>query len=182
MRLVLADVSHLPFRSASFDVVIEASVFHLVDDWQATLQETLRVLRSGGWLLRCVEEEEPPPAPIQRLNLVWRECLNALGWKVTKKRWGGSPQEIAAWLQEQGLYTEPWSAASWEKTTTLRKMIWLLEKRYLGATWMMPADLFDAAIERLKQWTTTEYGSELDTEHTSLCHFVIYKTSMEKKG
>src|ERR1700730_2705394 len=53
MRLAFSDMTALPFRDASFDVVVAVHVFHLVGDWRQAVREVLRVLRPGGVLLHC---------------------------------------------------------------------------------------------------------------------------------
>src|SRR5712691_8916427 len=47
MRLVMADMTRLPFYDALFDTVIAVHVFHLVDGWRQAVSEVLRVLRPG---------------------------------------------------------------------------------------------------------------------------------------
>ena len=59
MRVVLADMTTVPFADASFDVVIAMHVFHLVDGWQQAVHEVLRVLRPGGIFLHFWDEREP---------------------------------------------------------------------------------------------------------------------------
>lgn len=69
-RLVQADAQHLPFRAASFDVVMSAfGGLPFVADSAGTLREAARVLRSGGRLvfsvthpLRWVFPDDPGPA------------------------------------------------------------------------------------------------------------------------
>ena len=51
MRPVQASIDRLPFRSASFDVVVEVTVVTCVRDDRAAVQELARVLRPGGALL-----------------------------------------------------------------------------------------------------------------------------------
>ncbi|HXX78752.1 MAG TPA: class I SAM-dependent methyltransferase [Ktedonobacteraceae bacterium] len=50
MRLVLSDMTALPFRDSSFDVVLAVHVFQLVDGWQQALHEVLRVIQPTGKL------------------------------------------------------------------------------------------------------------------------------------
>ena len=69
-RLVQADAQHLPFRSASFDLVVSAfGGIPFVADSAGTLREVARVLRPGGRLvfsvthpLRWVFPDDPGPA------------------------------------------------------------------------------------------------------------------------
>ncbi|MBV9793913.1 MAG: class I SAM-dependent methyltransferase [Actinobacteria bacterium] len=43
-----ADVSHLPFADASFDVVTSFLMLHHVGDWRGGVEQAYRVLRPGG--------------------------------------------------------------------------------------------------------------------------------------
>jgi SAM-dependent methyltransferase len=43
-----AEITHLPFQSEQFDVVIFNASFHYSEDYEASLREVLRCLRSGG--------------------------------------------------------------------------------------------------------------------------------------
>lgn len=47
-RLVLGDVTALPFAGASFDAVFDFGAIHFVAAWERALDEVRRVLRPGG--------------------------------------------------------------------------------------------------------------------------------------
>jgi len=51
MRFVQGDAAAMPFQDASFDVVTMFDLLEHVEDDDAVAQETLRVLRPGGWVL-----------------------------------------------------------------------------------------------------------------------------------
>jgi ubiquinone/menaquinone biosynthesis C-methylase UbiE len=51
IALCVADVTRLPFGAGAFDAVVASHVLHLVSDWRATVDESLRVLGSGGVFL-----------------------------------------------------------------------------------------------------------------------------------
>jgi ubiquinone/menaquinone biosynthesis C-methylase UbiE len=45
---LVEDLSHLPYKEASFDAVFGFGVLHHIEDWQGALSEIVRVLRQGG--------------------------------------------------------------------------------------------------------------------------------------
>src|SRR5262245_36888607 len=47
-RIVQSDASHLPFRTAHFDVVLTVHVLHLIPPWREALREFKRVLKPEG--------------------------------------------------------------------------------------------------------------------------------------
>src|SRR5260370_4617658 len=82
MRLVLSDMTALPFHDASFDIVLAVHVFHLVDGWQQAGCEVLRVLRPGGAFLHCWDEF----ARVEKWPVVetWGKIVHALGGEVRR--------------------------------------------------------------------------------------------------
>lgn len=175
LRLVMADMTQLPFRNASFDAVVAVHVFHLVDGWQQGVREVLRVLRPGGRFLhgwdehgvselRCVEEE-------------WLRILQELGWQVSRP---GAPSHssVEDLLHEQGLQPEKFYATSWEIAATPRQVIEYVTQRMGSSTWGVPDDIFRASTERLWQWANSYYGAKLDVEYRQGRRFVISKTQV----
>jgi SAM-dependent methyltransferase len=65
---------HLPFESASFDLVYAISVFtHLSDHWDTWLMELRRILRPGGHFFASINDEN-----------VWKMCGESPDHTVTK--------------------------------------------------------------------------------------------------
>ena len=100
MRLVLSDMTALPFRNASFDVVLAVHVFQLVDGWQQALLEVMRVIRPGGVFLHCWDEFVNVDAwPVGE---TWGKIVRELGGDI--KRPGVEERSnVTAWLKEHGL-------------------------------------------------------------------------------
>ena len=46
-----AEATHLPFRDGQFEAIIFNASFHYSEDYEATLDEALRCLKYGGWLI-----------------------------------------------------------------------------------------------------------------------------------
>ena len=173
MRLVVSDMTHLPFRDASFDAVVAVHVFHLTSDWQDAIKEVLRVLRPGGLLLHGWDENGMSN-DLQSIGEEWRKIVTSLGGST--RRPGAPSKVVTAWLLEQGLPSENVNALTWHQGITPRQAIESFERRDWSSTWVIPDDIFSASIERLWQWANDYFGPELDTERAQERHFMISKT------
>jgi ubiquinone/menaquinone biosynthesis C-methylase UbiE len=175
MRLVLSDMTALPFLDASFDVVLAVHVFHLVDGWQQAIREVLRVLRSGGAFLHCWDEfvnVETWP-----IGETWGNIVRELGYEV--KRPGASARsEVTAWLSEQGLQPQEFSAVQWEVTQSPREAVEQVTRRLWSSTWVVPDDIFAVSVERLVSWAKDYFGTGMDTQFRGIRQFVICKTEV----
>lgn len=74
IKLAEADMTRLPFETASFDAVVAVHVFHLVPDWQGALDEVERVLKPDGRILICWNDREPENE-IAELWKTWNEVI-----------------------------------------------------------------------------------------------------------
>ena len=175
MRLVLSDMTALPFRDASFDVVLAVHVFHLVDGWQQAVREVLRVLRPGGAFLHCWDEFIKVDAwPVGE---TWGKIIRELGGNV--KRPGAVVRtDVTEWLKEQGLLPQEIPVVQWEVTQTPREAVEQVTRRIWSSTWVVPDDLFAASVQRLESWAKDYFGGDMDTPFKGIRQFVICKTEV----
>jgi ubiquinone/menaquinone biosynthesis C-methylase UbiE len=176
MRVVLSDITTLPFADASFDVAIAMHVFHLVHDWQQAVREALRVLRPGGIFLHCWDEREH--SLLETVIQAWRSILEDLGDSSTTEPRGAPVQEAtSAWLREEGWPVEELCPVTWETTITLRRALKLISNRLWWRTWFVPNEIFNASVQRLEAWARDSYGADqLDVPQTRMDRFVIHKS------
>ncbi len=170
MRLVCSDMTQLPFRAASFDIVIAVHVFHLVSDWQLAVREALRVLRPGGMLLHCWDKNAK--GDLQLIGNQWSTILQELGY-VTKRAGATSTHMVFDWLRAQGFQSEMLAPMFWKMSMTPRQAIENFTQRYMSGTWSIPDDIFSVASERLWQWANTCYGSQIDALRPQERSFII---------
>ena len=175
MRLVLSDMTALPFRDASFDIVLAVHVFHLVDGWQQAVREVLRVLRPGGAFLHCWDEFANVNAwPVGE---TWGKIIHELGGDV--KRPGAVVRtDVTEWLREQGLRPQEIPVAQWEVTQTPREAVEQVTRRIWSSTWVVPDDLFAASVQRLESWAKDYFGADMDAPFKGIRQFVICKTEV----
>lgn len=176
MRLVMADMTNLPFYDASFDVVLAVHVFHLVDGWQKALGEALRVLRPGGYFLHCGDKTISGDA--DNPKAIWENIIHELGGEVKRPGASSAHVDVAQWLQERDLQSQDLAAVTWETKYTPRQALESITKRLWSGTWVVPDDLFAASLERLEQWAGEQFGSDMDVERVQKHRFVISRTQM----
>ncbi|HZO73222.1 MAG TPA: class I SAM-dependent methyltransferase [Ktedonobacteraceae bacterium] len=175
MRLIISDITQLPFRDASFDVVIAVHVLHLVDGWQQAVREAVRVLRPGGLMLNCWDEYSRSDA--RGISEQWRAIMESSGVNINRPG-AASSQQVAELLQSLGLQTQSVRLLQWEQTVTPRAAIERIVKREWSSTWMVPDDVFAASAERLWQWANDYYGARIDAERQVERSFMVNKTQV----
>ncbi len=175
MRLILSDMTVLPFRDASFDVVLAVHVFQLVDGWQQALLEVMRVIRPGGVFLHCWDEFVNVEAwPVGE---TWGNIVRELGGDA-KRPGASSRSEVTAWLKEYGLQPQEIPVLQWEVTQTPREALEQVTRRLWSSTWVVPDDIFAASVVRLESWAKDYFGTDIDTQYKGTRQFVICKTEV----
>ena len=173
LRLVMSDITKLPFRNASFDTAIAVHIFHLVDGWQRAVQEVVRVLRPGGMLLHCWDEHGK--LDIQDISEEWQRILISLGGKG-RRPGASSVHFVTEWLADHSLQTQRIQAVNWERSITPREIIENITLRIWSNTWSIPDSIFVPAAQRLTTWANERYSTDMDTPRVQDCRFVISKT------
>lgn len=177
MRLVFSDMTALPFRDDSFDVVLAVHVFHLVDGWQQAVREVLRLIHPGGYFLHCWDEfVNPEDWPVGE---TWGKILRELGVDVDVKRPGAiNHSEVTNFLKEQGLQPDIHPVVEWEFQATPREALEQVTSRLWSRTWDVPDDIFAASVERLESWAKNFFGADIDKQFTRTRRFVVCKTEV----
>jgi ubiquinone/menaquinone biosynthesis C-methylase UbiE len=175
MRLILSDMTALPFHDASFDVVLAVHVFQLVDGWQKALLEVLRVIRPGGVFLHCWDEFVNKEAwPVGE---TWGKIVHELGGDI--KRPGVEERsDVTAWLKEFGLQPQEIPVLQWEVTETPREALEQVTRRLWSSTWVVPDDIFAESVMRLESWAKDYFGADIDRQFKGTRQFVISKTEV----
>jgi len=176
MRLLVADMTDMPFLDQAFDAVLAVHVFHLVRNWQEALQEILRVLRPGGVLVRCWEdkwEEDWKPGP-DDIRRQWSKIVHELGGNTDRP--GVGEQVVTAWLQQQGFATEQFAVLAWEREVTPRAIFESVKQRLWTSTMFVPDDIFAASIERLSVGAEAFKKKTIDDKYAQPQRFVISRT------
>jgi ubiquinone/menaquinone biosynthesis C-methylase UbiE len=178
LRLVRADIEHLPFRKASFDVIIAVHVFHLVDDWQQAVREALRVLRPGGWLLHCWDGYQNQMSDRQLINERWREIVHELQGETHHV--GATYSALKQWLHERSLQPEERCVLTWEQPVIPSDVIESIAQRSWSSSWRIPDDIFIESVARLRDWAEDYYGDTIKQQRMQERYFAISKTHVHE--
>jgi ubiquinone/menaquinone biosynthesis C-methylase UbiE len=175
MRLVLSDMTALPFHDASFDVVIAVHVFQLVDGWQQAPLEVMRVIRPGGVFLHCWDEFVN--VEVWPVGETWGKIVRELGGDI--KRPGAEERsDVTAWLKEHGLQPQEIPVVQWEVIQTPREALDQVTRRLWSSTWVVPDDIFAESVVRLESWAKDYFGTDIDRQFKGTRQFVICKTEV----
>lgn len=155
--LVRADVSRLPFRDASADVVVEVHVLHLVPAWRDALPELRRVLAPGGMVLvgRGSGHAEEPVGPH---NLASRRMRELIGSRPPVG--ARDDEEKLEALAVVGGAVEQLDPVRWDSEETWADALAEIEGRCYSHSWRVPEPAWAAAAGRLR--------AEVEAEHPDL--------------
>ena len=101
--LVRADVTHLPFADASFDVLTHHSFLYLLTEQSVALDQMFRVLRPGGRYVMLEPNREGHIQAVLRLPGERRFRLSMLLWRILSRGYGQFTRaSLAALLNAHG--------------------------------------------------------------------------------
>lgn len=157
VRLAQADAVSLPFRAAAFDLIFGVHVLHLVSGWERAVGEAMRVLKPRGHFAVSFHRRVPasPNAMLRRLMRVY-----ALEYGIDTSR-PGAPSEEAIFEE-----LSKWDPAariievqSWQEADTPRAILGELDRQIFSETWLIPREVMDKVMLRLREWAAAYYGS-----------------------
>ncbi len=160
--LVQGDVMKLPLVSQSFDALLTMHVLHLVDDWQATLREAMRVLRPGGWLVLLNDERDQGQTPSagEQVQAAWSQILDELQVPENLRRARavrGLDQQFIDFLQAHGYTVERVNLLKFQhQPSSIRDVVQQYQGRIFSSLWFIPDHAFTQACERLEAWMERE--------------------------
>lgn len=177
LTIEMADMTALPFMDDSFDAAVGVHVLHLVPEWRKALNETLRVIRSGGALLigQDVHGGGYPHAIIQDQ---WRDIVARLGHPpITVGALGF--QAIVDELKLRGLSISIETLATWEVQQTPRSALDYIASRTWSRTWPVPDDVFAESIRQVTEWAERQYRGKMETPQTSPHSFKVARAAVK---
>jgi SAM-dependent methyltransferase len=151
LRIVAGDGVRLPFASGSFDVVILARLLYLVSHWRETLEESIRVLASGGHLLHewGNGQEDEPWVQIREKT---RSLFEQAGVKAPFHPGARSEAEVDAYLRTLGATPSGDISAGPGPTLTLAEFLGRLTSGELSYVWNVPREVQEKCLPHLMEW------------------------------
>lgn len=166
--LVQADGGCLPFRGASFHVVLLMHVLSGAENWRNLLCEAVRVIMPGGFVV--VGHTTGSMAGVDaRMKRQLNHILGRLGasWADGKK----SREEPLEWLHLGASRRMQMTAASWTAQRTPREF---LDRHRNGARFsVLPIDVQQDALNDLGRWAEKTFGS-IDKAFSDEFNFVLH--------
>ena len=175
-RLVQADGAVLPFRDATFDIILLIQVLSEGGGWRELLADARRVLRAGG---ACVVGRtlKPPDGVDTRLKSQLSAILEDMGAESQRPR--GHRVNALTWLEEQAAERRSVIATSWTSERSVRRYV---DRHQTGHRFtQLPGPVRDQAMRRLREWGTATFGS-LDAVFPETYEFELQTFRFRSKG
>lgn len=177
LTLEMADMTALPFADDSFDAAIGVHVLHLVPEWRKALDETLRVIRSGGALL-IGQDVHGGSSPNAVLQDQWRDIVTRLGYPPVTVGAAGF-QEIVTELAQRKLPITMETLATWEVQQTPRSALAYIAGRTWSRTWDVPESIFAESIRQLTTWAERRYKSKIESPQVAPHSFKVARAAVQ---
>ncbi|MER3442747.1 MAG: SAM-dependent methyltransferase [Armatimonadota bacterium] len=175
-RLVEGDARELPFERESLHAVIVVHFWHLLDDWQVALRESLRVLKPGGFLFEGWDQSEGESED-WRIQQKWAEILARLGYRLERGRHQQRLAEVERALRQSGLDPKAKPVADWIEPRSPRSSLEIIRDRLYSFTQAVPEEVFRPSVAELEQWVMDTYPDP-DLEHPTHWKFVVRAARM----
>jgi SAM-dependent methyltransferase len=154
--VMLAEASRPPLREGSFDGALFVHILHLVPDARATIAATLSLVRPGGVVMEGHDDHSNSMR--ERADRIVQaaiaEALNIADEARGTSAYVRGGRLLEEMLRAGGARIERVMLASWQTTTTARRMLGRLERRDFSSSWRVPddriADVVALATPRLE--------------------------------
>ncbi|MCS6836643.1 MAG: class I SAM-dependent methyltransferase [Anaerolineae bacterium] len=145
---VCADVHHLPYADATFDLVfIRGGLHHVAQTFELALSEIGRVMKPGAWLI-CAEPNDHNP-----LTRLARQIVHRVSDKYEPQERGFSRDELSRGLRTSGFVDEAFFNFGHLGYTLIGNTDVLPVFRNLRNRWLINSlILFDRLSTRVPLW------------------------------
>lgn len=171
VSLVMADVTHLPFRECSFDIAVAVHLLHLLKNWRQAIGETRRVLKPNSPFIvaghNCPELDTKLGRTYLEILLdtvhkrgaskrIWRHMLKVAETKRIRllKRILERVSSRDNWYSGLKRYagTRETYTIRWKERLRVSTLAARLEKRFLSIRSAMSTEDYRRLVLELKRW------------------------------
>lgn len=156
IRAVRGDVTALPFAADSFSAAIAVHVFHLLDDMEACVNETRRVLSPGGCLLFGGEQRLFRYVEKVGLNEDFTAMLMRAGIKLPDQ--AEVERKAAEYVRGMGGDVRRLRPVEWDFEISCAGLTGRIENRAASYLWDASDDAIDDLVEKLRALLETHMG------------------------
>lgn len=167
-QLQQGDITSLSFPDNSFDVIITVHVLHLIDNWQAAIDEARRVLRKpGGKLILGYDDISSSTADqdrfVMHIRKRWAAIMEELGYKEGKVHNRptvyGPEAEATIYLKSIGAKVQAVDLTEYQTPPlSPRDMFERIKQRMYSRDWKTPDDIHAEGVKRLEKWLNEDYA------------------------
>ena len=182
VSLIVGDVTRLPLRASSFDLILSIQVLHLVENWREAIQDAKRILRPRGVFVvanagspfiestvgQKYEElsEKYGTSKLSKriMKRIYRNVGSGIFRKFLKKAFdysglatGFDYERTDRYLKEHGGLVRK-ETISWKQTFEISVILSGLEKRVLSRQWTVPPSTHEKIMSELKKWVNKKTG------------------------
>ena len=146
--VMLAEASQPPLRTASFDAALFVHILHLVPDADATIRATLPLMRPGAIVIEGRDDYHETMRE-KAEQLIQEATSDVTGISATSRGWGAYVRGrdlLEQILREHGARIEHATLATWDATTTGRRMLERLERKDFSSSWQIPDEAIPAIV------------------------------------
>ncbi len=156
VMLLEADVQDLPFTDMEFHAVVAVHIWHLVPKLEQALDETLRVIRPGGFLFEGWDEPTKH-SPILDIQQQWQEALAKHGHKIKRGKHKLALENVAKSLKKRKLVSTESVVAKWELDSTPEEVLESLVEGLYSFAKPVPMELRVQAARDIRPGLEAKY-------------------------
>jgi SAM-dependent methyltransferase len=140
--LIFAEAAHLPMRGRPFDAALFVHILHLVPDRDATLRESLRLLRPGAVMLMSGDYFVPAPFHEDMERITHATVLEAAG--VQLPTFDATQRDVEhafrGAVEGAGGTLDEVEVARYGATNTARREYERMASLNYSSTWLIPPE------------------------------------------
>jgi SAM-dependent methyltransferase len=157
LTVIQGDITQLPLPDGSQDVVLAVHIFHLVPEWRKALDEALRVLAPGGFLIYGGNTAPgyAGSGDYGRIRGEWDRLVRESGASIRQRygEWGDTQEAVTALGGRIAVYR----AASWMREFRPIDLMESMRNQTFSASWSVPEAVLESVHRRLLAWGRETY-------------------------